>query len=425
MPPTASAPAQRPMSHRAFSPRGLAAPLRALGALLGGLALAACSEAPAPAAAPDAAPPVVQGNQLRYAPGNPQLQRFGVQPAKPAASLAVELPARLVWDEERTQRVYAAFAGRVSAIRADVGQAVKPGSVLATLASPEFGQAQADTAKAGVDLQLSQKTLQRQRELFNDGIIARKELEVAEAEAAKARADVAQASARTRLYGGSGSIDQRLALTSGIAGIVVARNINPGQELRPDQSGADAPPLFIVSDPTSLWVQIDAREADVGTLRPGAGFRLTVPTLPGQVFQGTVTAAADFIDPNSRTIKIRGKVPNADRQLKAEMLGTVRFERALGAGGVAVPASAVMLRGTKHIVFVQRQEGVFEPQEVEIANEGPREVIVSRGLQAGDPVVTDNTLLLLNQLRSAQEDAPRPGAPAAGAGAGTDAKAAR
>jgi cobalt-zinc-cadmium efflux system membrane fusion protein len=421
------------MSHRVSPPspppRRLPS-LRAFGALLGSLALAACSEAPAPAAAPESAPPVVQGDQLRYAPGNPQLQRFGVQPAKAATALAVELPARLVWDEERTQRLYAAFAGRVSAIRADVGQAVKPGTVLATLASPEFGQAQADTAKAGVDLQLSQRTLERQRELYKDGIIARKEVEVAEAEAAKARADVAQASARTRLYGGSGSIDQRLGLTAGIAGIVVARNINPGQELRPDQSGTDAPPLFTISDPTSLWVQIDAREADVGTLRPGATFRLTIPTLPGETFQGTVTAAADFIDPNSRTIKIRGKVANADRQLKAEMLGTVRFDRAVGAGGVAVPASAVMLRGTKHIVFVQRQEGVFEPQEVEIANEGPREVIVSSGLKAGDSVVTDNTLLLLNQLRSAQVDAPRPGAAApaaAGAGnsAGTDPKAAR
>ena len=282
---------------------------------------------------------------------------------------------------------------------------MKAGTQLAQLASPDFGIAQADTAKAQGDASFTQKTVQRQRELFEAGIIARKDLEQAEADANRARAEVSRAEARTRLYGGGGgSVNQQLALSANINGIVVERNLNPGQEVRPEQSGVGVPALFVVTDPTSLWVQIDARESEIGTLKVGSSFELVVPSLGGQKFEGRVTAAADFIDPATRTIKVRGVVDNKARTLKAEMLATARIERQLGSG-VVVPAGAVLLRGAKHSVFVQTQAGVFEPREVELGYQGPREVVISRGLEVGEQVVSDNVLLLARQFRLAQEDA--------------------
>jgi cobalt-zinc-cadmium efflux system membrane fusion protein len=152
----------------------------------------------------------VQGKQLRFPAGHPQLALLPTQAARPATDIVVELPARLVWNEEHTQRIYPAFAGRVGRIDADVGQRVQPGSVLAHLASPEFGQAQADTARAQVDAPMD-KAVQRQRELFAAGIIARKDLEQSEADAARAQAEVARAQARTALYGGSAQVNQQLA----------------------------------------------------------------------------------------------------------------------------------------------------------------------------------------------------------------------
>ena len=296
-------------------------------------------------------------------------------------------------------------SGRVTAIRADVGQAVKAGTQLAQLASPDFGIAQADTAKAQGDASFTQKTVQRQRELFEAGIIARKDLEQAEADANRARAEVSRAEARTRLYGGGGSsVNQQLALSATVNGIVVERNLNPGQELRPEQSGPGMPALFVVTDPTRLWVQIDARESEVGTLKPGASFELVIPALAGQKFEGKVIAASDFIDPATRTIKIRGAIANPDRVLKAEMLATARIERTLSAG-VVVPAAAITLRGVKHWLYVQSQPGVFEPREVTLGYQGPKEVVVSRGLEVGEQVVSENVLLLARAFRLAQEDA--------------------
>ena len=371
-------------------------------------ALAACNPAP-PAEAPAPAQPIVQDNQMRFPPGHVQLALLGITAAAPGKAITVELPARIVWNEERTQRIYPAFAGRVMEIRADIGQAVKPGAVLAQLASPDFGSAQADTAKAQGDVRLAQKTLQRQRELFDAGIIARKDFDQAEADVARAQVEAQRASARTSLYGAGtgagagGGVNQQLALRATVAGVVVERNLNPGQELRPEQSGPGMPALFVVTDPTRLWVQIDARESEVGTLRPGASFELVIPTLAGQKFEGKVIAASDFIDPATRTIKIRGSIANPDRVLKAEMLATARIERTLSAG-VVVPAAAITLRGAKHWLYVQSQPGVFEPREVSLGYQGPKEVVVSRGLEVGEQVVSENVLLLARAFRLAQED---------------------
>ena len=163
------------------------------------LALAACNDPPPPA--PEPPGPVMQGSQLRFPAGHPQLAQLGVAVAAPGKAVTVDLPARLVWNEERTQRIYAPFAGRVVRIAADVGQSVKRGTVLAQLASPDFGVAQADTAKAQADANLTQKTLQRQRELFDAGIVARKDLDLAEADAARSHAEIRRAEARTHLYG--------------------------------------------------------------------------------------------------------------------------------------------------------------------------------------------------------------------------------
>lgn len=365
--------------------------------------LAACNPSPA-THAPEQAQPIVQGNQMRFPAGHPQLALLATTAAAPGKAVTVELPARMIWNEERTQRIYPAFAGRVMALRADIGQNVRPGSVLAELASPDFGTAQADTAKANSDLRLAQKSLQRQRELFDAGIVARKDLEQAESDETRAQAEAHRARARTSLYGGGSGVDQALALRSTLVGVVVERNLNPGQEVRPDQSGPGIPALFVVTDPSKLWVQIDARESEIGLLKPGSQFELVVPALAGQKFAGTVVAASDFIDPATRTIKIRGEISNPQRQLKAEMLATARFERTLGSG-VVVPASAITLSGAKHWLFVQTQAGVFEPREVSLGYEGSKEVVVSRGLEVGDLVVSDNALLLARAFRAAQSQA--------------------
>jgi len=354
---------------------------------------------------PPAPQPIVQGQQLRFPAGHPQLALLGTTEAKAAESITLELPARLVWNEERTQRIYPAFAGRVLTLNADIGQSVNAGQVLATLASPEFGAAQADTAKAMADAQVADRALARHQTLFEADVISRKELDLTEADALRARAELARAQARTRMYGSSANaVNQQLGLAATVKGVVVERNLSAGQEVRPDQGGPGNQALFVVSDPSVLWVQIDAREADTASLKPGTKITLTLPNFPGQTFDAKITATGDFIDSNTRSIKVRAVIDNAQRMLKAEMLGTARIERKLTAG-VLVPASAVQLRGTEHWAYVQTEPGVFEPRRVKLGYEGLQEVLIVDGVQANELVVKENSLLLAREFRNAQDDA--------------------
>ncbi len=358
-------------------------------------------------AKPPVPEPIVQGQQLRFPAGHPQLALLGTVEAKTAESVTIELPARLVWNEERTQRIYPAFAGRVLTLNADIGQSVNAGQVLATLASPEFGAAQADTAKAMADAQVADRALARHQTLFEADVISRKELDSTEAEALRARAELARAQARTRMYGSAQNVNQQLGLAATVRGVVVERNLSAGQEVRPDQGGPGNPALFVVSDPNVLWVQIDAREADIASLQPGTQISLALPNYPDQSFEAKIAATGDFIDSSTRAIKVRAVVDNAKRLLKAEMLGTARIERKLAAG-VLVPASAVQLRGAEHWAYVQTEAGVYEPRRVKLGYQGIKEVLIVDGVQAGELIVKDNGLLLAREFRIAQENAHKP-----------------
>jgi cobalt-zinc-cadmium efflux system membrane fusion protein len=356
--------------------------------------LTSCGDAPAPAASTPQ--PILQGDQLRFPSGHPQLGLLKTENAIVAGKVPASLPARLVWDESRTQRIYPAFSGRVAQLHADVGQQVQVGSMLAEMASPEFGSEQT---------------------LFETGITARKELEQAQAEAQRAQAEAHRASSRTQLYGGKAEVSQRLHLTASLKGWIVERNLNPHQEVRPEMTASGSPPLFVITDPESLWLLIDAREGDLLALQKGQAVEMTVATLPGERFTATVSAVADFIDPVTRTLKIRASVPNPKRLLKAEMLANVSIARDMGTG-VRIPASAVFLQGTQHSVFIQPQIGVYERRDVRLLHEGPQEVFVGEGLAAGEAVVTQNALLLAREFRIAREAAQR-SSPATSAGKAT------
>jgi len=382
------------------------------------LGLSGCKDSVS--APPEAAEAILQGDQLMFPQGHPQLRLLKLSRAVNTEAVDLPMSAKLSWNEERTQRFYPAFAGRVERISADLGQGVKAGSVLAEIASPDFGQAQADTAKAHADASLAHKQLSRQRELLDAGIIARRDFEQTESDASRADAELARAEARVRLYGGSGTVNQRLSLRAGIGGTIVERNINPGQELRPEQSGPGVPALFVISDPSKLWVQIDEREVDAGALKVGSKFSLELPAWPGRRFEGRVSALADTIDPGSRTIKVRGEIDNSERLLKAEMLATAHVQRDLGAG-VTVPAQAIVLHGEKHWVYVQTKPDVFVAREVKLSFNGPHEAVIAEGLKAGEQVVSENALLLARQFRMAQDEA-KPAAPAGSAAKASEAQ---
>jgi len=361
------------------------------------MTLAACGKHEA---APPSDAPQVRGQTVQFPASVKTLPGIATTPVKLGGERMLSLPGRLGWNEDRTVRVNTPFAGRVTGILVQPGVTVKAGQPLATMVSTDFGVAQADARKAAADQSVAAKALSRQRELYDAGVIAQKDLEQAQADAARASADLQRTQAALRQYGamGAGGVNDSFSLRSPIDGLVVERNINPGMELRPDQPPTS--PLFLITDPTSLWAQVDAAETDLSLFKPGVAVQLTTAAYPGEVFTGTVVKIADYVDPTSRSIKVRLAVPNADRRLKAEMFVTAKLQAA-SFNGIAVPSKAVFLAENRSYAFVRTGQNSFERRALKLGVSLPGTTEVLEGLKEGDAVVTDGNLYLQDILRDA------------------------
>src|SRR5215831_18488685 len=85
----------------------------------------------------------VEGEKVIFPENSPQIESLAVTAAEKPRTTAASMTGRLVWNDDITVRVFSPVSGRVSGIVANAGQKVMAGDVLARVASPEFGQAQA------------------------------------------------------------------------------------------------------------------------------------------------------------------------------------------------------------------------------------------------------------------------------------------
>ncbi|HYN09802.1 MAG TPA: efflux RND transporter periplasmic adaptor subunit [Vicinamibacterales bacterium] len=371
-------------------------------------ALAGCgrSEVPESTEAPAAAP------TSEVSLSAEQIAHGGVKWAPATVSTVtetVELPGELKVDEDRTVRVSAPAPGRLLAIRANVGDRVTSGQVVASLQSEEGSAARANLAKATAELgshraaldyartareraerllalkAISQQDVERARtdEKAASAMLAQAEAEVERATAALARLDVDPATGH-------------ILLKSTLGGIVLNRDAVAGAVV---DAGAT---ILIVTNPDSLWLQVAVPDRLVAGINPGSGLRFTVSAFPAETFEARVHRLAGTVDPATRTVLVRANVPNRQRRLRPEMLATVRLESGQPQKGVVVPDDAVQLLDGRSVLFIAEPDGrggaVFKRREIELVARGQDQRQVVRGVKEGELVVTEGAFAVKAQF---------------------------
>jgi cobalt-zinc-cadmium efflux system membrane fusion protein len=342
---------------------------------------------------PVASPSQSSARELHFAPGSPQLSFIKVEAVQALPEPLLEpLSARVAYDENHTVRVSSPIAGRVTRIQVQPGDRVAAGQPLVTLDSPEFAAAAADLAKSGADLQQKQKAYARSGELYQGGVIAHKDFEAAENDLRQAEAENLRARLRLRnLDAGSGGTGSAAyTLRASIAGVVAERNVNPGAEVRPDAPN----PLFVITDPTHLWVMIDLPERHLGKVHVGQKVTIEVDAYPGGDFWGQVSSIGEVLDPATRRVQVRCVVDNRSRRLKPEMYARVTPIEDERVKLPRVQNSALITQGLYSFVFVEKEPGLFEKRQVTLGLQGRSESYVRQGLEAGERVVSAGALLL-------------------------------
>ena len=154
-------------------------------------------------------------------------------------------------------------------------------------------------------------------------------------------------------------------------------------------------PLYRIADLSTVWVNGDVFEQDIGALRNGGEAKIDVNAYPGVTFVGRVDFIYPTVSQETRTGKVRIVAPNADGRLKTGMYASVAIGAALGDGPVlTVPASAVIDSGTKQAVLIERGAGKFEPREVKLGGHADGFYQVREGVEAGERVVVSANFLI-------------------------------
>jgi len=332
---------------------------------------------------------------LRYAADAPQLAALKIKAAEELpVPLAEPLNGRITYNENFTARVSSPIAGRIVSIKLQPGDTVKAGDALVTLDSPELAQAVADLNKAQADETRKRLAFERAQKLHDGEVLPRKDLESAEADLAQARAEAERARLRLRNLAPAGGARGNYALRSPISGVVSERKANPGLEVRPDL----ADPLYVITDPTRLWVMIDLPERNLSKVQPGHPVAVEVDAWPGERFPGTIEKVGETVDPATRRIQVRCSLPNPARRLKPEMYARVTLLADENQRALRVPNGALITEGLYSYLFVEKSTGVFEKRRVSLRLQDRDYSYVASGLNPGERVVASGALLLNSEL---------------------------
>lgn len=301
---------------------------------------------------------------LRLSERNRELLRVQTEPARRVqASRVLRLSGITAFDEAGVRVVTARAAGRIENLHVfEAGEAVSKDTVLLDLYSPELIAAQQEflqTRETGDKLRLLGLT--------------------------DAQLDSLQE---------SGSVPDVLAILSPFDGVVTERHVRAGQNVMTGNA------LVTLADLSSVWVYLDAYEADLPWIRPGDSVELEVGGLPGETFTGDVARVEPSVNARTRVARVRLTLDNSDGKLLAGMFVRARLHADAGER-LVVPESAPLFTGDRAVVYVQSadDEDVYAPRVVWV---GPRVAegrVIVDGLEEGDIVVSRGAFRIDSELQ--------------------------
>ena len=280
------------------------------------------------------------------------------------------------YDQARQGRASAWVDGRIERLYADaVGKAVTRDQPLAELSSSELigaeeeylvllrGAGPQDRATAGRDTRsLFYRSHQRLRQLgFQD--------------------------AQFRALEKAGQPNIRIPVYPPLSGIVIAKNVQEGQFVKAGET------LVSVADLSQVWAELDVYEDEFPFLKTGQTVLLESRSYPGRSFPGSITFIAPFLEPRTRTVRVRVQLPNQQQLLKPDMLVEALVQVPLGTD-LAVPVESVVVTGSRSLVWVQAKPGVFVPREITTGVRYRYDIQVLGGLKKDEVVAANGAYLI-------------------------------
>lgn len=300
-----------------------------------------------------------------------------------AVERPIVVPGVVEADPARLIKVVPPLSGRIVHLYKVLGDPVRLGDPLFTLDSADLVQAYTDAAKANAALNLARRSLQRQKELAEAEIAARKDLEQAETDYAQAVSEAGRTKARLAQLGttlGTGT-GHEYTLRSPMAGRVIELTAAQGAFWNDTNVS-----IMTVADLSMVWLAASVQEKDLTLVFVGQAAKITLNAYEGESFDGKVGYVSPVLDPDTRTAKVRIAIDNSSGRFRPGMFAKVIFS-GKAHQALVVPASALVQSGFNTRVFVEKSPGLFEPRNVQTGAQMGDRIEVTSGLKAGERIV--------------------------------------
>ncbi len=311
--------------------------------------------------------------------------------------------AETAFDANQHAQIYPRVTGYLRDVRADLGDIVASGDVLAVVDSAEVSAAKTRYIATRAAVELAHVTHDRTSKLTRSGALAaRQELETLTA-LNQAEAAVLDAEQTLRNLGFTDTDLDRvsnerdtssfLEVLAPIGGTVVRRQATQGEAIQPTT------PIFSVADTSTMWLWIDVYEPDIDGVAVGQTVRFEVPDCEKALTTGTVTWVGAEVDPTTRTTRVRAELSNPECRLRANQFGRALIQVGSPHDAIVVPKDAVQRKEGSSLVFLNEGVGVYRPQRIVTRPADKADVVeVAWGLKPGQKIVTTGSYLLKTEI---------------------------
>lgn len=317
------------------------------------------------------------------------LQNMGVRLGK-VAEKPVEKNLRVygtvTYDETRRFRVNLKYSGWVEKVYNNYsGISVKQGEPLFDIYSPELVKAQEEYLLAYNQLRLAKKR-------SNAGSVKSAEALYKAAEKRLLRWDVKKSQMNEILK--KNRVEKSFTIHSPVSGVVIEKKIIEGDFITPGKW------QYEITDLSKVWVEARVYEYELQWIYRGMKVNMDLSYIPGRVFTGEVMTVDPFVDPKTRTVRMRISFDNSDFALKPQMYANLSIASRIEDKGLIIPQEAVIDSGVRKIAFLAKGKGRFEPREIVVGQEvNGGSFHLLQGLEKGDEVVISAQFMFDSESR--------------------------
>ena len=280
-----------------------------------------------------------------------------------------------------------------------IGTNVESGQVVAAIVPPtstpsDLPSLELAAEEARVKLDFARQERERLERLVEAGAIPARRVNEAKANEAVVAAQLKAAQARLKHYEETRQAEHRedgrttFQVRSPLSGVVASVNTTDGAHVE------DGETLLEVVAVDRVYVVGEVPEAAVAAVRRPAGAEIVVPGLEQPMQAGRLVSVANFVDPQSRTVKVIYEMDNRSRRLAVGQAVSMRLFHSTATEAPAIPESALVDDGGRPIVFVQTGGESFERRPVTLGERQSGRVQVTAGIAPGERVVTRGAYLV-------------------------------